>query len=111
VGLSDREQRILAEIERQFYEEDPALAHAVRNISRSTRLGVRLPIVGLVAGLAIIVWTFTLYTLVALAGFILMVVSAALLVSAMRARGYADGTEPPRPRKTSVRRTWPFGRG
>jgi hypothetical protein len=30
--LDDKEQEILAEIERQFYEEDPQLAHAVKNI-------------------------------------------------------------------------------
>ncbi|HSG78675.1 MAG TPA: DUF3040 domain-containing protein, partial [Acidimicrobiia bacterium] len=29
--LDDREQRILEEIERQFYQEDPKLAETVRN--------------------------------------------------------------------------------
>ena len=48
--LDDHEQRILEEIEKQFYEEDPALAHAVRNIDRSGRFGVRLPLVGVIVG-------------------------------------------------------------
>ncbi len=99
--LDDREQRILAEIERQFYEDDPELATAVRNIDRTRSYGVRLPLVGLVGGLAIVVAFFTSQTLVALAGFTLMVVSATILVQEIRRRGWGpasrdeDGQEPP----------------
>jgi hypothetical protein len=85
--LDDREQRILAEIERQFYEEDPDLAHAVRNIDRSARFGVRLPLAGVVAGAAVVLLTFTVSTAGALAGFVLMVVSATALVHGIRSRG------------------------
>ncbi len=49
--LSDREQKILAEIERHFHEEDPALARAVRNIDRNPRTGLRLPLIGAVVRL------------------------------------------------------------
>lgn len=77
--LDDREQRILAEIERQFYEDDPDLVQAVKNIDRSRGIGIRLPLVGLIGGLAIVVAFFTSQTLVALAGFTLMVVSATAL--------------------------------
>lgn len=85
--LDDREQRILAEIERQFYEEDPGLAHAVRNIDRSGRFGVRLPLLGLVVGIVVVLVAFTVSTLVAVAGFLLMVVSATALAHGIKARG------------------------
>jgi hypothetical protein len=104
--LNDREQRILAEIERQFYQDDPDLAHAVRNIKRSARMGVRLPIVGLLAGALIVAFTFTRYTGAALAGFALMVASATFLVHALRVRGFAASEAAS---SSAKRRTWPFG--
>ena len=58
------------------YEDDPDLVQAVKNIDRSRGIGIRLPLVGLIGGLAIVVAFFTSQTLVALAGFTLMVVSA-----------------------------------
>lgn len=85
--LDDHEQRILAEIERQFYEEDPALAHAVRNIDRPGRFGVRVPLLGLVSGIVVIIATFTVNTVVALAGFGLMVASTTALVYGIRGQG------------------------
>lgn len=108
--LDDREQRILAEIERQFYEDDPELATAVRNIDRTRSYGVRLPLVGLIGGLAIVVAFFTSQTLVALAGFTLMVVSATVLVQEIRRRGWAFGE---REGSSDDRPDWPrrpFGR-
>ncbi len=88
MGLDDREQRILAEIERRFYEEDPDLADAVRNISRRvySPSRSRLAALGAVVGLAILLWTFTINTWIAVAGFILLVVSASTLVQHLRAR-------------------------
>jgi hypothetical protein len=109
--LSDREQRILAEIERQFYQNDPELAHAVRNINRSARIGVRLPLIGVLAGLATIVFTFTRYTLAALAGFILVVVSATLLAHVVRARGFGSRGDSDDTARSAKRRFGPFGRG
>ncbi|GIU92905.1 MAG: hypothetical protein KatS3mg011_1811 [Acidimicrobiia bacterium] len=84
--LDDREQRILAEIERQLYAEDPALVHAVKNIDRVGRFGVRLPAVGMVVGLVITIATFTLSSYVAIAGFVLLVISATALVHGLRSR-------------------------
>ncbi len=86
--LSDREQKILAEIERHFYEEDPALAHAVRNITRKARLGLRLPVIGVLAGILVIALTFTTSTWMAVFGFAVLVASATILVQAVRARSY-----------------------
>ena len=91
--LSDREQKILAEIERHFHEEDPALARAVRNIDRNSRTGLRLPLLGAVCGLVVIGATFTLSTWLALAGFALLVVSSTFLVQAIRARGEGSTDE------------------
>lgn len=95
--LDDREQRILAEIERQFYEEDPELAHAVRNIDRSGRYGVRLPLIGLVIGAVAMLASFTTWTAVAIAGFGLMVVAATALVHGIRNRGGLSGHKPKAP--------------
>ena len=40
--LDEREQRILSEIERRFYEEDPDLVDTVRSIEKTA--GSKLPI-------------------------------------------------------------------
>jgi len=85
--LDDKEQRILAEIERQFYEEDPELARAVEKIERPSRFGVRLSLLGVIAGLAIVI-AYVTVTWVAVAGFALLVGSATSLVQALRIRGW-----------------------
>lgn len=100
MSLDDQEQKILAEIERQFYEEDPEFARAVKRINRPTRIGVRLSAAGVVAGLAVVVGFFTTNTIVAFLGFALLVSSAAILVSSLRSRWWgnedpeSDGEEP-----------------
>ena len=109
--LDDREQRILAEIERQFYEDDPELAQAVRNIDRSNRFGVRLPLLGLVGGLAMVVAFFTSHTWVALAGFTLMVASATSHVHEIRARGWGERDGGSKSGDRPTWSGWPFGRG
>ena len=85
--LDDKEQRILAEIERQFYEEDPELARAVEKIERPSRFGVRLSLLGVIAGLAIVI-AYVSITWVAVVGFALLVASATSLVNAVRIRGW-----------------------
>jgi hypothetical protein len=85
--LDDKEQRILAEIERQFYEEDPELARAVQRIERPLRVGIKLSVVGVIAGLAIIV-AYVSETWIAAIGFALLVASATALVNAIRLRGW-----------------------
>lgn len=87
--LDDKEQRILAEIERQFYEEDPELARAVQKIERPSRIGAKLSLVGVIAGLAIII-AYIGILWVAVAGFVLVVVSATSLVNALRLRGWSS---------------------
>lgn len=87
--LDDNEQRILAEIERQFYEEDPELARAVERIESPSRVGIKLSILGVLAGLVIVI-VYLDITWVAVAGFALIVASATSLVNGLRARGWPD---------------------
>ncbi len=84
--LDDNEQKILAEIERQFYEEDPQLARAVRNIHHPSRLWLRLSLIGVVAGLVVVVAFFASNTIVAVGGFALLVASATTLVTRLGSR-------------------------
>ena len=93
MGLNDNEEKILAEIERQFYEEDPELARAVKNIEKPSRVGVRLALLGVIVGLAVVIGFFTSNTIVAFVGFALLVGSATSLVTGLRARG-AHSTPP-----------------
>lgn len=85
--LDDKEQKILEEIERRFYEEDPELARAVKKIEKPSRIGVRLSVLGVITGLAIII-AYVSITWVAAIGFALLVASATALVNALRLRGW-----------------------
>ena len=84
--LDDREQKILAEIERQFYEEDPELARAVENIDRIPTVKVRLAIAGAVIGLAVILFFFAQNIIFALVGFAVLIASVSVLVPVLRER-------------------------
>jgi len=77
--LDDHEQKILAEIERQFYEEDPELARAVKRIDRPSRTRLRLAALGVIAGLVTILVFFATNTVIALIGFAILVFSATVL--------------------------------
>lgn len=75
--LNEHEQRILEEIERQFYEDDPKLAETVANTTLGdlARRKRKWAAVGFVAGLLLMFVFFTRYTWVAFLGFIVMVAS------------------------------------
>lgn len=88
MALDDHEQKILAEIERQFYEEDPELARAVRKIAKPSRFGARLAVVGVLVGLGVVVAFFASNTWIAFVGFALLVASAATLATEVKARGW-----------------------
>jgi len=85
--LDDREQRILEEIERNLYAEDPKLAQTVARTDLSIRMRrrQRLAAVGFLLGLVIMLGTFTRFSYVAGLGFVLMVVSAATIAVTVRA--------------------------
>ena len=84
--LNEDEQRILEEIERQFYEEDPELARSVAGASLRSRLrpGRRLAIAGFVVGLIVMLVSFTSSVWIAALGFILMLASAGWLAMSFR---------------------------
>lgn len=86
--LDDREQRILEEIERQFYQEDPKLAETVRTASLASLSGRNLKwaVVGLLGGIGLMLGFFTRYTFIALAGFVLMVLAVAWIVAIVKRR-------------------------
>ena len=86
--LNDREQKILDEIERQFLQDDPKLAKAVRTASATNvfRRSAQRSVAGFVAGLALMLVFFTSNTLVAMVGFVIMVASASFFVIALRRR-------------------------
>lgn len=88
--LDDHEQKILAEIERQLSEEDPDLVRKVQNITKPSQARIRLALVGVVAGLAIVIFFFANNTLLALGGFGILVASATVLVPAIRDRFTVD---------------------
>lgn len=84
--LNEDEQRILEEIERQFYEEDPELARSVAKASlrSSSRPYRRLAVAGFVVGLIVMLFSFTSSVWVAAGGFLLMLGSAGWLAMSLR---------------------------
>ena len=89
--LNEREEKILEEIERNLYAEDPKLAQTVAKTSLSARSKRRnrFAVVGFVAGLVIMLGTFTRLWYLAGLGFILMVVSGATIVMSYRSASEA----------------------
>lgn len=82
--LSEREQKILEEIEQGLYEQDPRLVKKVGRLTQSaSRRGV-LAIVGFLVGLVVTIGTFAFSQWIALAGFVLMVLSASAIVQIRR---------------------------
>ena len=105
--LDDREQRILEEIERQFYEEDPKLAETVRSATLASLSGKHLKwaSLGLVVGVGLMLGFFTRNTIVALLGFGLMVVSVVGLVAVARGRA-GVAASPEKGLLGGLRRRW-----
>ncbi|MBT8214834.1 MAG: DUF3040 domain-containing protein [Acidimicrobiia bacterium] len=87
MGLNEREQRILDEIERQFYEDDPHLAESVAKAALvRPRRHRNLAIAGIAVGLLVMLFFLTQKNpFAALGGFLLMVAGAAWLATSMRA--------------------------
>ena len=84
--LSEHEQKILDEIERQLYEDDPKLAALVAKAVRSgrDRWKMRLAVVLFIIGGVVMFASFTQSWAIAGAGFLLMVASAGWLAMAVR---------------------------
>jgi DUF3040 family protein len=87
VPLSEHEQRLLEQIEQALYAEDPKFASSVRSARpRSrTRTMLALSVIGVVAGLAIVLVGLTKNIIpVGVVGFVLIVGSCLAAVSALR---------------------------
>ena len=91
--LNEREQRILEEIERQFYEEDPKLAQHVAKttLGAVSKRRQRLAAAGFFIGLIAMLGLFTWNTFAAGAGFLVMVASAGWFALDYRRRKGSGG--------------------
>jgi hypothetical protein len=78
--LSEHEQRILEEIERRLAEEDPRLVDQVSRTSLYTHLArrIKLAVLAFIAGFVMLM-LFWVSVALAVAGFVLMLGSAALV--------------------------------
>ena len=88
VPLSEHEQRLLEQMERALYAEDPKFASTLREGSgrRGNRRHVAVGVLALLAGLALLITGVAVtQEIVGVIGFVLMLLGAALAVRAMRA--------------------------
>jgi len=111
--LNEREQKILEEIEAQFRAEDPDLVRAASSLplARFARRNVRLLVVGIVAGLVLMLATFSFNTILALVGFGVMVASVTGLIQAMRSSSNSSSSESIDGESgEQTRNRWPFRR-
>lgn len=76
--LSEDEQKILNEIESQFYESDPRLAKEVQSTTVYTRhvKMLRWAALAFVVGILIMILTLSTHVLLSATGFIIMLVAA-----------------------------------
>ncbi len=87
--LSEHEQRLLEQMERALYAEDPKFATSLRSASgaRASRGRAALGVLGLILGLGVVLAGVTTSIIaLGIVGFILMLVSAVLAYSAFTAR-------------------------
>lgn len=89
--LSEDEQRILHQIEQQFYESDPAFAQSVGQVSlyRHAFRNIKWATVGLVASLAFLVATLSTSVVVSFLGFLGMLAAAFVIERNARKMGRA----------------------
>ncbi|HET9657379.1 MAG TPA: DUF3040 domain-containing protein [Kineosporiaceae bacterium] len=90
VPLSENEQRLLEQMERALYAEDPKFASAMRGAARRSGTGRRLLIgaVGIIAGLILLVVGVAQQMVVlGVLGFVFMLAGTAYAVSAQRRHG------------------------
>lgn len=89
--LSEDELRILKEIEANLTATDPALVQQVSETTlyRHATRAIKWSLLGLVAGLALMVATFTTATLVGVVGFLVMLGSLLVIERNLRKMGRA----------------------
>ena len=89
--LSEDEQRILQEIEAQFYATDPQLAQQVSETTlyRHAARTIRWAVLGFVAGFVVLLLSFTSNTILGFAGFLAMLACAFIVERNVRKLGRA----------------------
>ena len=89
--LSEDEQRILHEIEQQFYESDPAFAREVgkTTLYRHAGRNLKWAALGFFCGLALLIATFASSLLLGFGGFLVMLASAIVFERNLRKMGRA----------------------
>lgn len=89
--LSEEEQRVLKEIERSFYENDPEFAKQVssKTLYKHAGRNLRWASLGFVGGLVLLVTSFASYLVLGIAGFLAMLFSALIFERNLRAMGKA----------------------
>jgi hypothetical protein len=109
--LSEDEQRILKQIEEQFYESDPSFAEKVSapGLYRPALRRARWAVVGLVVSLAGLVATLPVHFLLSFACFVAMLACAFVIEDAVRTVGRA-GLNGVRTRSGGLRRWRPRSR-
>jgi Protein of unknown function (DUF3040) len=87
--LSEDEQRILQQIEQQFYESDPDFAQQVSasGLERHAGRNLKLGIVGFLLGIVAVVATLPIHVALAFGGFLLMLGSLLLVDRSARTLG------------------------
>jgi hypothetical protein len=95
VPLSEDEQRILHEIERSFYEPDPAFAKGVSETTLYRHAGrnAKWAALGLVAGFLLLIFSFASNRLIGFFAFLLMLGCALSLERNFRKMGKAGWAE------------------
>jgi hypothetical protein len=92
VPLSEEEQRILHEIERSFYESDPAFARGVKDspsVYQHAGRNLKWAAFGFVVGLVVLVASFASSLVLGLVGFAVMLFSALVFERNLRKMGRA----------------------
>lgn len=89
--LSEDEQRILHEIERSFYENDPAFAKGVRETTLFRHAGrnLKYAAAGFIAGLVLLVVSFADSLVLGMIGFLIMLAGAFFFERNLRKMGRA----------------------
>ncbi|MEA2825567.1 MAG: hypothetical protein QOG43_6 [Actinomycetota bacterium] len=89
--LNEDEQRILSEIEQQFYESDPAFARGVGQTTLYRHAGRNLKWAGLgfFLGFAVLVWAFATSLVLGFVGFLVMLFCAFVFERNLRKMGKA----------------------
>lgn len=93
--LSEEEHRILQEIEKNFYENDPEFATRVKSetVYRHAGRNLKWSLLGFVVGLVALILTFTTSVLFGSLGFLVMLASAVIFEQNLRRMGRAGWSD------------------